>query len=106
MEFGPRLGHRAGITRILRTLMAVHIKRYIPGVLVAEGAASTQRHVGFDERGGIGHAAHSGAPIEGVRPPQRRERGTTVVCSLTLAVVAMTERASLRVNSGEAQDNS
>src|SRR5690606_28573685 len=58
---------------ILRAVMAVHVVRNIPRLLVGQRVALSQRHVVFDEGCRIGYAVHAGAPVKGFITPERRE---------------------------------
>ena len=83
--------------RVLRALMAVHEDSHVPGVLLAQGAALSQGHVGLDETCRIGQLVHAGAPVKRLRSPQRREH-LFVAGALAQAVRAVAQSTVLRVN--------
>src|SRR5699024_8137384 len=103
VEFKPRFFQRAGLARVLGTFVAVDVRRNIPGFLIGQGKWLAQRHIRLDEACGRIDTCHSGAPVIGVRPPQRREHNVTFWVLLTLTVCAMAEHAVLCVHSLSAE---
>src|SRR5690606_25011316 len=92
VELLPRVIKVAGEAWILRTFMGIHEHRHVPSLLVGETPAASEWHVRLDEASGVVQLVHARAPVVGLRAPQRREH-LAPRDTLSLAVIAMTERA-------------
>src|SRR5690606_40144303 len=68
----------AGVARVLRALLAVHVEGDVPGFLVTQGVGLAQRHVVLD-KAGCGEQAHNaGTPVVGHIAPGCREYGVAI----------------------------